>query len=381
MRVALDISCTRGRRAGIGWYASNLLSAIAKIDQNNDYLLYTFYSRARDFEFNRMGLPAGMNFRLEQKRIPFRVARFLLDRSVISINSLLGPFDVFHALAHTAPPFASGKLVATIHDVAYLRYPDRRFTDPERGSQGASRLRALAERADLIIAVSERTKQDIQDVLGIPQEKIRVVYEAAEECFKLLNQAALSDVKSRYHLPERFVLFVGTMEPRKNVPLLLKAHHALKLAGKLDHKLVLVGKLGWHYDATFDLVTELRLQDDVIFLGHIPREDLPAVYNLADLFVYPSFYEGFGLPPLEAMACGTPVIASRSSCFPEILGEAATLIDPEDVADAASKVHMLMTDSGLRARFRALGMKKAAEFSWERAARDTVQIYEEASQS
>jgi glycosyltransferase involved in cell wall biosynthesis len=144
--------------------------------------------------------------------------------------------------------------------------------------------------------------------------------------------------------------------------------------------LVLVGKLGWAYESIFDLLEELRLETDVIVLGHILRADLPALYNLADLFVYPSFYEGFGLPPLEAMACGTPVIASCSSCFPEILGEAAILIDPNDVSGLSEKMYIMITDSVLRARYIERGLERAGLFSWERVARETLQIYKEVSQ-
>jgi len=272
---------------------------------------------------------------------------------------------------------ASGKLVITIHDLAFLIYPDRNFTSPEFTKNGMSRMRKLAKRADMIIAVSQNTKHDIEDVLGVSGEKIRVVYEAAETRFMPIGEAAvLSIVRQRYHLPERFILFVGTMEPRKNIPLLLNSYQSLKETRKIKHKLVLAGRLGWSYENIFLLLNELGLKEDVILPGHIAREDLPALYNLADLFVYPSFYEGFGLPPLEAMACGTPVIASRSSCFPEILGEAAILIDPKDANELSEKMYLMINDHALSSRYAEQGIKRAAQFSWEQVARETIQVYE-----
>lgn len=382
LKIAIDVSCTRGKRAGIGWYAVNLLSHMGKIDHDNSYLLYTFYARSREFCLDRGGLPTGHNFELQEKWLPFRVARFLLDRIRIPIESIIGSFDVFHALDHWAPSLASGKLVITIHDLAYLIFPDRNFTSPECTKNGMSRMRNLAHRADKIIAVSQNTKHDIENVLGVPGEKIRVVYEAAEKRFMPLDEATLlNTVRKRYHLPERFILFVGTMEPRKNIPLLLKSYHTLKGTRRIDHKLVLAGRLGWSYGNIFNLLNELRLQKDVILLGHIAREDLPALYNLADLFVYPSYYEGFGLPPLEAMACGTPVIASRCSCFPEILGDAAILIDPNDASELSEKMYLMITDYALSARYAEQGLRRAAQFSWEQAARETIQVYKEVSKS
>ena len=377
LKIIFDVSCTRGKRAGIGWYATNLLSHIGKIDRNNTYLLYTFYARSREFSLDTRVLPTGLNFELQEKWIPFRVANFLLDRIQLPIESIVGSFDVFHALDHSAPSLASGKLVITIHDLAFLIYPDRNFTSPEFTKNGMSRMRKLAKRADMIIAVSQNTKHDIEDVLGVSGEKIRVVYEAAETRFMPIGEAAvLSIVRQRYHLPERFILFVGTMEPRKNIPLLLNSYQSLKETRKIKHKLVLAGRLGWSYENIFLLLNELGLKEDVILPGHIAREDLPALYNLADLFVYPSFYEGFGLPPLEAMACGTPVIASRSSCFPEILGEAAILIDPKDANELSEKMYLMINDHALSSRYAEQGIKRAAQFSWEQVARETIQVYE-----
>jgi glycosyltransferase involved in cell wall biosynthesis len=382
LKIAIDIGCTRGKRAGIGWYAINLLDNLGKIDHENSYLLYTFYSRSREFTLDRKVLPTGHNFELQEKWIPYRIARFLLGRAILPIDSIIGSFDVFHALAHEAPVLTSGKLVLTIHDLAFLIYPDRNFTSPEFTKNGMSRVRNMAQRADIVIAVSQNTKHDIEDALGVPGEKIRVVYEAAEKRFMPLDEGAhLTDLRTRYQLPEKFVLYVGTMEPRKNIPLLLRSYHNLKAKQGVEHKLVLVGKLGWSYENIFDLLEELRLGADVIILGHIPRRDLPALYNLADLFVYPSFYEGFGLPPLEAMACGTPVIASCSSCFPEILGEAAILIDPNDVSGLSEKMYIMITDSVLRARYIDRGLERAGQFSWERTARETLQVYKEVSRS
>jgi glycosyltransferase involved in cell wall biosynthesis len=377
MKVAIDISCIRGERAGIGTYAVNLLHGLEKVDRENKYVLYTFYSRSPGFRLDETVLPVTKNFRLEKKNLPFRLARVMLTNMGVPIEFFIGSCDVLHGLDHSAHYSKKAKLVITVHDLAFLLYPTKGFNSPEFMKQAAPHFSELIGRADRIIAVSENTKMDVLRLLGVPEQKVSVVYEAADEIFRPLNdESILESVRLRYGLKNnRFIVYVGTLEPRKNLASLLKAFNRLKKIRKIEHKLVLAGRKGWSYGQIFDLVRDLHLQNDVILPGYIPKHDLPGLYNLADTFVYPSLYEGFGLPPLEAMACGLPVIASNTSCFPEILGDAAILTDPNNEDEFSQQIYAVLSDPSLRSSMRQKGLARASQFSWERTARETIDVY------
>jgi glycosyltransferase involved in cell wall biosynthesis len=202
------------------------------------------------------------------------------------------------------------------------------------------------------------------------------VYEAAQNNFKRIQvHKILNSIKQKYHLPDRFILFVGTLEPRKNIIRLLEAYARIK--DKLPHKLVIAGTKGWLYQPIFEAVKRLSLRNNVIFLGYVDDGNLPALYNLADLFVYPSIYEGFGLPVLEAMACGIPVITSNVSSLPEVAGDAAVLVDPYNVKELAGAMKHVLTNASLRKQVINKGFQQAKNFSWKKCARETLKVYEE----
>jgi glycosyltransferase involved in cell wall biosynthesis len=227
-----------------------------------------------------------------------------------------------------------------------------------------------------VIAVSEATKRDIVRLTGTPENKITVIYEAADSLYTPIHDPqALGRVHAQYHLPERFILFVGTIEPRKNLPTLVRAYHGLVEKYKSDADLAIVGRRGWLYDDVYNLVEQLGLQDRVHFLGRVPTLDLLYLYNASRMLVLPSYYEGFGLPPLEAMACGVPVIVSDTSVMPEVVGDAALRVAHEDVEGFTVAMWRLLTDNDLREDMIAKGAKRVKCFSWERAARETLQVY------
>lgn len=230
--------------------------------------------------------------------------------------------------------------------------------------------------ADRIIAVSNSTKRDLINYFNIPEEKIKVILEAADEKFKLLNKEEINEVKQKYNLNFPFILYVGTLEARKNIPTLIKAFYKIKKKN-IEHKLVIAGKKGWKYKEIFETIDKLDLQNDVVFTGYVSDEDLPALYNAADLFVYPSIYEGFGLPPLEAMACGTPVITSNTSSLPEVVGDAGIMVDPCDVDGLTQTMCDVLTNDGLREDMIKKGLERAKMFTWEKCARETLKVYEE----
>jgi glycosyltransferase involved in cell wall biosynthesis len=234
----------------------------------------------------------------------------------------------------------------------------------------------ILKKSDKIISISHHTKNDIIKHFKIPEDNIKVIHLAANENYKPLNENEINNIKQKYNLNYPFILYVGTLEPRKNIPTLLKAFYKLKKQG-IKHKLVITGKKGWKYKSIFETIEKLNLQKDVIFTGYVPDEDLPALYNAADLFVYPSIYEGFGLPPLEAMQCGTPVITSNTSSLPEVVGDAGIMVNPYDVDELANKMYEVLTNDGLREELSKKGIERAKLFSWKKCAEEHLKVYEE----
>jgi glycosyltransferase involved in cell wall biosynthesis len=231
---------------------------------------------------------------------------------------------------------------------------------------------------DSIITVSENTKQDVVDRYGVNDQKVTAIPLAIDdELSRSVSPDETREVLSRYSVEEPYLLYVGTIEPRKNIPRLIRAFDRAKIRYGFDHKLVIVGKKGWLFDDVFDIVQELGISDQVVFTGFVPDEDLPGLYGSADGFVFPSLYEGFGLPPLEAMSYGTPVIVANSSSLPEVVGDAGLLIDPKNVDDIADKIGRLATNENLRGELERKGMKRARTFSLDRLAKKTLEVYHE----
>lgn len=265
------------------------------------------------------------------------------------------------------------KKVITAQDISSLIYPKMNVRGYVAWKLFAKK---TMEIADKIIAISECLKRDVIKYLKVPEEKIRVVYNGKDERFKPLNQSEIAEAKRKYNLNFPFVLYVGVLQPRKNIPTLIKAYCKLKKDGT-KHKLVIAGGKGWQYKEIFETVEKLNLQKDVIFTGYIPDDDLIGLYNAADLFVFPSIYEAFGLPPLEAMACGTSVITSDRGAFPEVVGDAGIMIDPYDVDGLAKAMRDVLNNEGLREDIIKKGLERAKMFSWEKCAKEVLEVYEE----
>jgi glycosyltransferase involved in cell wall biosynthesis len=227
---------------------------------------------------------------------------------------------------------------------------------------------------DMIITVSKSTKKDVIKCLKFPEEKIKVIYNGVDERFKPLKN--YNDVLHKYNINPPYILYIGTLEPRKNIPALIKAFYKLKKRG-IRHKLVIVGKKGWKYKQIFRVVEDLNLRRDVVFTGYVSYNDLPKFYSAADLFVYPSLYEGFGLPPLEAMACGCPVITSNVSSLPEVVGDAGFIVDPSDIGGLSRTIKELLANDSLRENVIRKGLKRIKEFSWEKTAKESLKVYKE----
>jgi glycosyltransferase involved in cell wall biosynthesis len=283
--------------------------------------------------------------------------------------------DLLHALAFVAPLAAPCPFIITVYDLSFIRYPEA-FRPLNRWY--LSRFTAHSvKRAGAIITISESTRQDVIKLLGAPPERVHTVYCGVDQEFRPLSEAKIAAFKVARQLPDTFILFLGTLEPRKNVEGLIRAYARWRQQAPGAPPLFLAGGKGWYYTTIFQLVEALNLTDHVHFPGYVPQEELPLWYNAATLFIYPSHFEGFGLPVLEAMACGTPVITSTVSSLPEVAGSdgAAYLVHPADTEALANSLAELMNQPDRRKSMSVLGQQRAAEFRWKKTAQETVAVY------
>ena len=370
MRIGLDYTSALRQGAGIGRYTRGLVSALVGVDQVNSYTLLF----ARDAGPAPAGL-ASANVRLH--RLPFSdwtltVAWHRLHLPLY-VDLFTGPLDLFHSPDFVLPPVRRARTIVTVHDLSFMRYPQ--YADRNLVAYLSSVVPRSLRRADLILADSEWTRQDIIALLGMPAEKVAVVPAGVgNEYHPVDDQSALEAARQRYRLPQRFILHVGTLEPRKNLIRLLEAFAGIN-AHVPDVYLVLVGAKGWLYEDIFATVERLGLSHQVVFPGYVAEADLPLVYNLASLLAYPSLYEGFGLPPLEAMACGVPVVCSNSSSLPELVGNAALMVAPEDTDGLAAALRLALEDETLRQSLRDKGLERAQLFTWTAAAQRLLEAY------
>jgi len=281
-----------------------------------------------------------------------------------------------HFTNSVAPLLSPVPLIVTLHDASLWLYPDCHY--PRRLLTMRPLIPAVVRRARMVITVSHQACRDLIRVLGLPREKVRVIYEAPSPFFRLLSPGAwMADVRKRYRLPERFVLYVGTLEPRKNLVRLVRAVARLNQEVGVVCGLVLVGPRGWKDEAILTAVAEARRVTTVRLVGYVPLEDVRALYNLAAVFAFPSLYEGFGLPILEAMACGAPVITSRGGALEEVAGDAALLVNPTDESEIISALASVLCNADLAMTLRAAGLARAAQFDWRRTAQETIALYRE----
>jgi len=353
------------RSAGISWYIYNLLR---QLDQGQATYQYTAFLHDRVFQASR---------RLRLHYSPFStakpIARILWEQLFQPIALKQAKVDLYHALAFVAPLALPCPFVMTIYDLSFRRYPEA-FRPFNRFYLNTF-TRQSAKRAQAIITISESTRQDVIRFFNVAPEKVCTIYCGVDDTFQPLPPAQVEAFRSRQGLPDQFVLFLGTIEPRKNVAGLIKAYSAWHKQDKRAPKLFVGGGKGWYYEQVFELVTQLGLAEKVIFPGYLPQEDLRLWYNAATMFVYPSYFEGFGLPVLEAMACGTPVITSNVSSLPEVAGDAALLIDPTDTNLLAQTMYQVFSDFDLRQTIRRKGLMRGAMFSWQKTANETNDLY------
>ena len=383
MKIGVNALFLQTPASGSGQYLIHLLNALAEIDQQNEYIL--------------LGATLQENppLRSPWERFPYQVSPVpTFARSNENIEKLVweqltGPraarkagVDLLHVPYFAPPLFPRTPTVITIHDVIPLRMPLYRA-----GARVEAYMRLVARaasRATLIITVSQHAKQDIMDILHVPAERIRLIYEAAgDEYIPVTDPAALATARGRYGLDEQYIFYLGGLDQRKNVLQLVRAFaHLYRQLENPNLQLFISGnpekgKNGQLFPDPRPIAAELGVADKIIY-RFVEEEDKPAVYSGASLFVFPSLYEGFGLPPLEAMSCGAPVICSNRTSLPEVVGDAAISTDPDDIQAMAEAMRSVLTDSTLRDNLRARSLQRAAQFSWRKAAKETLAVYEEA---
>ncbi|MBU0494107.1 MAG: glycosyltransferase family 4 protein [Chloroflexi bacterium] len=369
MRIGIDARLIYYRQAGIGQYTQSLIGGLARVCAPEDE--FVILQHRKDTHALRPGVktPAA-NFR---RRSTWTPCHHRLEQLALPLEIWPLKLDLLHSPDYIPPFRRNCRSVITVHDLAFLHYPEHLTGDSLRYYGQIDR--AVCD-AEGIIAVSHSTQRDLMNLLGVPAHRVTVVHEAANQVFRPLAVADLAPVRARYDLPEQFILFLGTIEPRKNLPTLIQAYRLLRLhGGPAVSPLVVAGAKGWLFDSVFALVEQLGLADHVLFTGSVPWSDVPAFYNLATVFCFPSLYEGFGLPPLEAMACGTPVVAADVSSIPEVVGDAGLLVDPNDAEALSEALGRVLQDEALRQDLHHRGLARAAEFSWDRAARETLAVY------
>jgi glycosyltransferase involved in cell wall biosynthesis len=384
MKVGLDVSLVAGERAGGGQYALQLARALSCVDPRVSYLLYPVFYYIVHPEYPRAELPETGNMRVAfQDLLPRDVMAFWRpDASGMFKEWLLGPVDVVHSTTFCVPRFRMRpkRLVVTIYDLSFITHPDLHL--PANVAHCLAGTRLAIEHADAIIAISEHTRRDLIERLAAPAERITVTPLAHDASFvRVADPRRLAAVRKRYRLPEHFILFLGALEPRKNLPRLIEAYATLPAELRRDVKLVVAGMSGWLNDSVHGRVGELGLEKSVHFAGYVHADDLSAVYSLATTLAYPSLYEGFGLPVLEAMASGCPVVASRVASLPEVGGDAAVYVEPRDVDAIRLALHDVVGDTERRREMRASGLALAGRFSYAATAVATLGAYEAAGRS
>lgn len=353
MRVAIDIQTTLGQPTGFGFYVSNLVSSLRKIKSDIDLIT--------------IKPPSSDDLSTPQ--------RFLWDQFTFPKLANKEKVDILHQPCFSAPLFYKGPIVVTVHDIINILFPDN-VSLPSRIFY-SKWMPLTYKKASRIITISESTKKDIVKNLGIQEEKIIVIPLAADKKFmERTSQGDIDKVKTKYNLPEKYILHIGTLEPRKNLGFLIEVFSEVVKDKKThDWSLVITGKKGWHYQELYQKVKKLGLENKVIFTGYFDEVDKPALYKGATIFVFPSLYEGFGLPPLEAMASGVPVVSSNASSMPEVVGDAGILISPQDKILWVKSIKKVLSEGKLRDKMRVKNKKQVANFSWEKTAERTAKVY------
>jgi glycosyltransferase involved in cell wall biosynthesis len=358
---------TTYRQAGVSRYIEALLRHVPDVAPDDDLVVFAGRQRA----------PAAAGFdqtiEWQHSRLPTAnpSVRIAWEQTAGVIATRRAHLDLLHSPVNVVPLGVSTPQVVTVHDLGFHHFPEQYPGMKQRYLKAMTRL--SIRKAAAVITVSEATRRDVIDVYGVDPERVVSVPNGVDDSMRPLDEDAVRRFRHRYGLPDQFVLFLGTLQPRKNIEVLIRAFALL--ANDIDWPLIVAGAKGWMFESLFALVDELDLTERVHFAGHVPSEDLVYWYNAASMLVYPSRYEGFGLPLLEAMACGTAVIAANTSSLPEVVGDSGLLVEPDDVEGFTAAMRTLASDDNYRQQLEQSGLERAASLTWRDTARRTVDIY------
>ncbi|MFA5024587.1 MAG: glycosyltransferase family 1 protein [Patescibacteria group bacterium] len=378
MKIGVDIRVLMDKYySGVSEYTANLLTAILRLDKENDYRL--FYNSWHNLG-PRLDKWGSDQATVISTRWPNKVFNYLLQKVLAypKLDKVLGGVDIFYAPHFNFIQLTKGvKRVITVHDLSFWRYP-KFFSGRKNCWHRALSVKKMLCLADKIVAVSENTKNDIIQLAGVSPEKIKVIYSGSNLIKREIGVAEATEFLSARQISGRFILYLGTIEPRKNISGLIQAFNNLKKDARFkDLKLVLAGAKGWKSRAIYQEREKSPFKNDIIFLGYISQKEKEILYSKGSVFVYPSFYEGFGFPPLEALTYGLPVVCSNVSSLPEVVGEAAILINPFKIEEITRALEMVLVDEKLQSLLQEKGYERAKFFSWNKTASEYLKLFKE----
>lgn len=371
MRIGLNFHTTDKYISGVERYSLGIINALLKIDQQNEYVIFTNQPDLVNKNISLADKLTVIGFGNLKKRIARIAWEHLRLPALVKKNGL----DLLHCLHYICPCFKTEvPYITTIHDTIAIDHPG--WCKKSNALYYNLMMKHTVRNSARIIAVSNSTSEDIIYNFKSSEKKIRTIYPGIDGLFFRTQDDALAKIRDLYELPDKYILFVGNFEPKKNLSMLVKAYELLRTNG-LPHKLVLVGKRNWKSKTTWSHLRTLIGNGDVITTGYVLRDHLPVVYKLADAFVFPSLHEGFGFPPLEAMACGTVVVASDKGALKETISNACCVVDPDDHKSIANGIYSAINDNDLRPKLIDSGKKTSKQFDWNAAASQTLSLYRE----
>lgn len=367
MRIGFDATPLLVTRAGIGKYTHALLCALGEVASEHDFALYANRPIPPDPALSHVNYPTSY----------FPRSRWLWEQTILPRTMQRDGIDVFHFPNNSAPLTTRIPYIVTIHDASLFLH--RQYHPWQRVVALRLMMPQIARRAAKIITVSHHARRELQQVLKLPAEKFEVIYQGVGAHFQpTATPNIAAAIRKKHGLPNQYILYVGTLEPRKNLRRLLEAFAELKRCpDQRQTKLVIVGANGWHMPNFEQQIDGLNLRDCIVRLGYVPESDLPTIYSLATCLAFPSLHEGFGIPPLEAMACGTPVLTSHNSAMSEVCGDAAFYIDPVDTQSIKEGLHSLLCNHQRQNELRKAGFCRVRDFTWRETARKTAHLYAE----
>lgn len=372
MRIALNAMQVRAAKSGVGQYINTLIDSMLRADHFSQFTLYCSPDNAGSYDFG------ARNFKTIEWGLPEagKTARLLYEYAFLPRELQSGGFDIFHGMSNFLPRKRVCPFIVTIHDLSYYVHPER--CPWLRRQYWYAMTRRTMANANLIITDSENSRRDIETFFPGCAAKTRVVPLAAHPRFQPALHGRHKSAVTARGITKPYVLFVGTLEPGKNVVRLIRAFDAIA-DDFPDHMLVIVGGRGWMCEPVYRAARHARARERIMMTGHLHDNELPDFYSFCEVFAFPSLYEGFGMPPLEAMACGAPVVTSKTSSLPGVVGDAAVMIDPESERDLAAALRRVLRDAALRDDLRHRGIKRAAMFSWDATAAETLKLYKQIS--